>query len=77
MLGNKAITKMIILNTHTNNFTLTSIEKAAKKIESAISNYNKIAGDCNRTEEVDRTYLAKAVQIYKRLEAQHKINLNN
>ena len=47
--------------------TLNALEKAYRKIEKAIDNYNSNATNPLRTVEIDRKYFAKSSSILKRI----------
>jgi hypothetical protein len=68
---------MILLSKHKNSVALDSLEKAARKIEKAINEYNKIATDPHRTTEPNRGYYFKAINIYNKIKLQHNLYLNN
>ena len=56
---------------------LEAFEKASKKIEKAISDYNKVAGNTFRTVEVDRNYYRKAIAIYRKVKNEHETLLSS
>lgn len=51
---------------------LSAIEKCCRKLEKAITEYNKKASDPFRVEDVDRRYYSKAISILMKVQAKHR-----